>query len=207
MEETKPEIYERLLNVMKAVEPIKKDQSGPQYKFRGIEQVYNALHELHAEHGILIRSEIMDYAREERQNKNGTLVLTTLARIRWYFTAIDGSEIWSETLGEGMDYSGDKSANKSMSMALKYALLQLYLIPTQETVSDNTEKTNIENVQAGNMSQREHSGVDPFSIECKILEAGGDKDRKKLIEVYNTLTPIEQQHGEVVKLFKSFGND
>lgn len=202
----KEQIYGALLAVMKEVHPIKKDQSGTgiQYKFRGIEQVYNALHELHSKHGILIRSEIMDYKREERQNNKGTLILTTLARIRWYFVASDGSEMWSETIGEGMDYSGDKSANKAMSMALKYSLLQLYLIPTEETAHDNTEGRVIENVLAGDPK---NSAVDPFAIECMIRDIGGDKSKPKLAEAWNSLTPIEQSNREVAGIFKTFQNE
>jgi len=50
---------------------------------------------------------------------------------------MDGSSVESIMIGEAMD-SGDKSANKAMSTALKYALMQAFLIPTEELKdSDN----------------------------------------------------------------------
>jgi hypothetical protein len=47
------------------------------------------------------------------------------------FTAYaeDGSSVSSTTVGEAMD-SGDKSMNKAMSTAYKYALMQIFCIPT-----------------------------------------------------------------------------
>jgi hypothetical protein len=49
------------------------------------------------------------------------------------FTAYaeDGSSVESVTIGEAMD-SGDKSMNKAMSTAYKYALMQIFCIPTEE---------------------------------------------------------------------------
>jgi hypothetical protein len=49
------------------------------------------------------------------------------------FTAYaeDGSFVESITIGEAMD-SGDKSMNKAMSTAYKYAFMQIFCIPTEE---------------------------------------------------------------------------
>ena len=41
-------------------------------------------------------------------------------------------------VGEGMD-SGDKASNKAMSVALKYACFQLFMIPTEEMVDPDAE--------------------------------------------------------------------
>ena len=43
----------------------------------------------------------------------------------------DGSSVETVNVGEAMD-SGDKGFNKAMSIALKYSLLQMFLIPTEE---------------------------------------------------------------------------
>jgi hypothetical protein len=44
------------------------------------------------------------------------------------FIAEDGSSATTEVVGEGMD-SGDKSSNKALSAAFKYALAQLMIVP------------------------------------------------------------------------------
>lgn len=43
----------------------------------------------------------------------------------------DGSFVETVNVGEAAD-SGDKGFNKCMSIALKYSLLQMFLIPTEE---------------------------------------------------------------------------
>jgi hypothetical protein len=53
------------------------------------------------------------------------------ARIRFRYTTTDGSHVDTVNVGEAMD-SGDKAMNKAMSIALKYSLLQMLLIPTEE---------------------------------------------------------------------------
>ena len=42
------------------------------------------------------------------------------------------------TLGEGMD-SGDKASNKAMAIAYKYALFQVFCIPTEEMTDPDGE--------------------------------------------------------------------
>lgn len=55
----------------------------------------------------------------------------SILTIRYTFYAIDGSSIEVVTIGEAMD-SGDKSCNKAMSTAQKYAFFQVFAIPTEE---------------------------------------------------------------------------
>jgi len=74
---------------------------------------------------------VIGETREERQSKNGGAMLYTILRVQFEFIADDGSTFKAITVGEAMD-SGDKSANKAMSAALKYALLQVFCIPTEE---------------------------------------------------------------------------
>lgn len=112
---------------------IGKDQMNVQQKFRyrGIDQVYNALNPVMAELGIFICPEVLDMKREERETKNGTLLTYTILTMKYTVYAPDGSYITMTVMGEGMD-SGDKGCNKAMSVAMKYAMFQLFCIPTEE---------------------------------------------------------------------------
>ena len=133
------EIYKRMISILKDVEYIKKDKvnTGQNYKFRGIDDMYNALHELFAKHEVFICSDVLELTREERQTQKGGNLIYTLLKIKFTFQTMDGSSVESIMIGEAMD-SGDKSANKAMSTALKYALMQAFLIPTEELKdSDN----------------------------------------------------------------------
>lgn len=133
-------IYKALAAINAKVGVIGKDRKNEQqgFKFRGIDDVMNELHSLFAEHQVFILPECLDLETTERTNKNGTVLFSVRAKIRFTFTAIDGSNVSAVVVGEGMD-SGDKATNKAMSIALKYALLQMFLIPTEEPKDPDAE--------------------------------------------------------------------
>lgn len=127
-----PMIYAALAKANKAIGAIAKGSKNQQqgFMFRGIDDVYNELHAILADCEIFIVPEVVSYDVSERQVRNG-VVLFTRATIRHHFTTSDGSSVTTTVVGEAMD-SGDKGMNKTMSIALKYALFQLFTIPTKE---------------------------------------------------------------------------
>ena len=127
-----PAIYTALIKANKAIGAIAKNNANQQqhFMFRGVDDVYNELHPILAECGIVIIPEVVNYEVSERQARNGVL-LYTRATILHHFTAEDGSHVTTKVVGEAMD-SGDKGMNKAMSIALKYALFQIFTIPTKE---------------------------------------------------------------------------
>jgi hypothetical protein len=127
-------IYQSILAVMNDISAIGKDKQNIQqnFKFRGIDDVYNALHPLMAKHGIFSVPQVTSKeSSKELSAKGGNLFYEKLM-ITYTFFAEDGSSIASTVLGVGMD-SGDKAANKAMAIAHKYALLQIFCVPTVET--------------------------------------------------------------------------
>lgn len=128
-----PQIYKSLCAIQKEIGAIGKDKKNQQqgFMFRGVDQVMNTLHPLLAEFGVVVIPEIINSHREERQTKNGGSLIYTIHTIRYHFTAIDGSEVCATVIGEGMD-SADKSSNKAMAVAYKYACFQVFCIPTEE---------------------------------------------------------------------------
>jgi hypothetical protein len=138
--DTTPQIYAAMSAVMRELDAIGKDKRNQQqgFNYRGIDDVYNALHPLLAKHGIICTPDVLDKAREERTNAKGTVLAFTTLRIRYTFWAGDGSSVACTVEGEGMD-SGDKSSNKAMAVAHKYALLQTFCIPTQDMPDPDAE--------------------------------------------------------------------
>jgi hypothetical protein len=130
--ETK-KIYAAISNIMGKVGVVGKDKKNEQqgYKFRGIDDMYNALNKHLAEEKVFATSSVLDMKREERLSQKGATLLYTILTIKFTFFAEDGSSVESVTVGEAMD-SGDKSCNKAMSTAYKYALMQIFCIPTLE---------------------------------------------------------------------------
>lgn len=135
-----PLIYQALVSIMKETKAIAKTEKnqGQNFMFRGIDNVMNGLHELFAKNGVIILDEVLDYEvkekiieKEYQGRKSTSIMYCTWARIKYHFVAEDGSELTTINVGEAFD-TGDKGMNKAMSAALKYALLQMFLIPTQE---------------------------------------------------------------------------
>lgn len=135
-----PLIHAKMASILKASSHIGKDQQNRQqgFRYRGIDDVYNALHGLFGTHGIYCTSEILEKQREEKTSRGGAKLLYTCLRIKYTFWAEDGSSTSTVVEGEGMD-SGDKSSNKAMAVAHKYALLQAFLIPTDEQKDPDAE--------------------------------------------------------------------
>jgi len=127
----RPLIYERIAAIMAEVPAIGKNKQNQEqhYWFRGIDNVYNSLHPLFVKHQVFTTSEILNKNREVWTNKNGTIMIEFTLQVKYRFTAIDGSSIETETMGQAMD-SSDKASNKAMSMAHKAAILQIFMIPT-----------------------------------------------------------------------------
>lgn len=128
-------IYDAIINIMSEVGSISKCKRtsgfGESFTYRGIDDVYNVLNPLMAKHGVFCCPEVLDTTREERVNKKGTVMAFVTAKVRYTFYAKDGSSVSCVTCGEGMD-SGDKATSKALSIAMKYAMFQVFVIPTEE---------------------------------------------------------------------------
>lgn len=130
-------IFARVADVMESIEAVGKDSRNKQqgYKFRSIDQMYNMIHPRLAKARIFSAPEILSERSEERETKNGGVLITRVLKVRFRFYTDDGSYIELTTQGEGMD-SGDKSSNKAMTAAHKYAMIILFAIPTSDGSTD-----------------------------------------------------------------------
>lgn len=126
-------IYKAMCDAMADIDAIAKDRTNVQqnFKFRGIDDVYNELHSVLAKHRIFTLPEVLDERTEERQTKTGGNLIYRVLKVKHHFCHEDGSSVSTTVIGEGMD-SGDKAANKAMSISHKYSLFQAFLIPTED---------------------------------------------------------------------------
>lgn len=134
------QIYELIGKAMNDIGAIGKDDFNPQqkYKFRGIDAVMNALNPVMRKYGLFCTPEVLNQVREERSTTNGGTLKYSLLTVKYTVYAPDGSTVSATVIGEGMD-SGDKASNKAMSVAFKYAMFQLFCIPTEEFVDPDFE--------------------------------------------------------------------
>lgn len=108
-----------------------RNTQGAGYNFRGIDQVYNALSPLLAEHGLCILPRLMSSHQTERLSSAGKPLIYSYVMMEFdLVSSEDGSKHTICTGGEAFD-SGDKSMPKAMSAAYKYAAFQSFAIPTE----------------------------------------------------------------------------
>lgn len=133
-------IYQSISNALADVGAIGKTKWNDQqkFKFRGIDDVMNSLHPVLEKNKIFVVPEVLEQIREDRVSGKGNPLIYSICKIKYTFYAEDGTFITAVVIGEGMD-SGDKATNKAMSIAFKYALFQIFCIPTEEMVDPDSE--------------------------------------------------------------------
>lgn len=135
VKETTPNVYQCIAAVSAEIAQtgISKDRKNEQqhYKFRGIDDVYNALAPLLAKHQLVVIPRILARECVERTTQKGSALFYVTVEAEFDFiSAADGSKVTARSFGEAMD-SADKATNKAMSAAYKYTAFQTFCIPTE----------------------------------------------------------------------------
>ena len=130
-----PHVYQAINRVQAALarEGIGKNRNNQQqgFKFRGVDDVMNALSPLLAEHGLCVLPYILSRAVTQHVTPKGGTLFYVVVEAEYHFVAVaDCTKHVVRVYGEAMD-SGDKATNKAMSAAYKYACLQAFSIPTE----------------------------------------------------------------------------
>lgn len=101
------------------------------YKFRGIDDILNALAPLFKKHSLFVVPRVLSRAVERAETKAGGNLFYSTVDVEFDFICSqDGSQLTARVVGEAMD-SADKSTNKAMSAAMKYACILTFCIPTE----------------------------------------------------------------------------
>lgn len=135
-------IYQSLGAVMKAIAPIDKSRKNEQqnFMFRGIEDFMNTIHSLLAENDIIILPSEKEHIQETFTTAKGGVQFRSRIHVFFKFVSTqDGSCVEADGWGEAAD-TFDKGYNKCKSIALKYALSQMFLVPTKE-IDDPDKET------------------------------------------------------------------
>ena len=133
MAENTPLIYQKIIEVMADINAIGKDRRNQQqgFQFRGIDDVMNELHSSLAKCGVFVVPNVLEETRTTGKTARGGDMFYTRLKIKFGFYAEDGSHVDAVVIGEAMD-TGDKASNKALSIGLKYAMLQVFCIPTED---------------------------------------------------------------------------
>lgn len=144
------QIFALIPQIMADIGAVGKNQENDydHYKFRGIDDVYNAVQPAFIKHGIFCVPKLVDKTVQACLSSQGKPMMQAIITVEHVFYAPDGSSVSATTIGQAMD-RGDKAANKAMSAAFKYALVETFCIPTE---GDNDTENHSPEIAAGNSS-------------------------------------------------------
>lgn len=188
------EIYQAIIGVMSDIGVIGKEKKNAQqgFKYRGVDDVMNALQPVMVQHGLFVVPEIIDQKREERQTNRGGNLIYSVCTVRYTFYAKDGSSVQCVVIGEGMD-SGDKATNKAMSIAFKYACFQVFCIPTEEMKDPDAE---VHTVAPRKEPKIAAATAKANEVKKLLVKISGDKTIAQ--QVWNE--QYKQDAGDIVKM-------
>jgi len=129
-----PLIYQRMSEITGMVGSVSKDRTSVgkfSFKYRGIDDVMNALHEAFGNAKVFISQEVLEHSMSQIEGRG----IHHLVKVKFGFWTTDGSHIDSICVGECIE-NGDKGVGKCMSYALKICLMQTFLIPTEDESKD-----------------------------------------------------------------------
>lgn len=131
-----PAVYKAIVAVQGELAEIgiKKEQENraQHWKFRGIDDLYNALAKLLTKHKLCILPRLVSVEVSDHTSPGGSAMFHAQQIVEFDFvSAEDGSLHTVKIAGEALD-SSDKSINKSFTAAFKYLCFQVFCIPVGE---------------------------------------------------------------------------
>lgn len=200
-----PAIYRAISGVIADVGAVGKDKINKQqgFKFRSVDDVYNALHPALAKNKVFIVPEILEQSREVvGTTKNGAKMTLVICKIKFTFYAEDGSFVESVIIGEALD-TGDKATNKAMAIAYKYACFQVFCIPTEEMVDPDAESPE---VKVGVDKKKQEASKEGEKSDGKPVQQptnGNAADEKLTQAMINTIKSEQERTGIADELILS----
>lgn len=199
-ETTALKIHQALAEAMRQVSHLGKTQQNTHqnYKFRGIDDVMNAVGPVFRDLGIVVLPETMSLeVNQVNYGAGNRLAQHARVIVKYTFVGPDGDMLSAVAPGESMD-SGDKSVSKAMSVAFRTALLQTLVLPTDEPDPD---ESTFEVSSPSERSPKPRKPAKAKKVESPALQAArAAADR--LGDAARTVVPsiIEEVTGEQAKL-------
>lgn len=136
------------------------------YKYRGIDQVLNALAPILAKEGVLIMPTVTAHAITKITTSQNKPMNHAVVTVDYTLYDVKGDSIVHTAVGECMD-RGDKAINKAMSAAFKYFLFQAFCIPLQGQDADS------ESVELGEAASFTQMDTEQQAVIIDLLSRTG----------------------------------
>lgn len=190
-------IYEKILNIMKKVEYLAKDDKvefgNTKYKALSEEKVTCIMRKAMIEENIVVFPIEMDESRE------GNI---THVHVKYKMLDVsDGSSIEVVSCGDGYD-SQDKGSGKAMTYAFKYMWLRTFAIPTGE----DPDKVSSDEIDAKEKEEAiRNSKISATKVKSLTKQAATDGvDLKKLCKLYKLKAISDMTEGQLSEIVGSW---
>jgi hypothetical protein len=195
-------IYVSINKIMEKCDGLTKDRtSNGGFKYRGIDDMYNYLHDLFVEEGVFSVPRVLELQREERTSNQGRTLIYTLVTVEYTFYATDGTTVTATVVGEAFD-TGDKSASKALAIAHKYALFQITMLPTLLSDPDAEVHEVAEKVKKKAMAT-----ADQLALIAEYRDAGATTGEQNDWLDANETTMTERQAANILTKLNKLGSD
>lgn len=158
-------IVERLIGIGREVGPV---QKGDVQNFQAflVDDIYSKLRPLFNKWGVVLIPTMRrtEYTVTDRGNKSPAT--DAHVWIDYSFYSPDGSHVTMTFAAEGRDF-GDKATSKAVQMALKYGLIQMFMISTGE-VDPDEESGEIEGQHIATHETTSMDTANPVQVPNKV---------------------------------------
>ena len=196
-------IYQAMAAILAEIPSIGKDNRNKDqgFQYRGIDDVYNALHPLLARHKVFMAPTVLSRTSEDRTTAKGGVMQCVTLSVEYRFFHADGSFISCTVMGEGRDTS-DKATNKAMAAAHKYALLQTFCIPTEDIGQDDPDAETPEPVQPKRDARPQvmNGPVDFAKVRAELARMATEQE----LQEYWKKVRVEETHRDYRQLSRLF---
>lgn len=196
-------IYQAMAAILAEIPSIGKDNRNKDqgFQYRGIDDVYNALHPLLARHKVFMAPTVLSRTSEDRTTAKGGVMQCVTLSVEYRFFHADGSFISCTVMGEGRDIS-DKATNKAMASAHKYALLQTFCIPTEDIGQDDPDAETPEPVQPKRDARPQvmNGPVDFNKVRAELARMATEEE----LQEYWKKVRVEETHRDYRQLSRLF---
>ncbi len=174
-------VHEAIAAVMHDVRAVGKgEKHGQGWSFRGVDAVVNAVAPACRKHGLLVLPELLDQKAEVLPSSGGKQMRSVTVNVLYRIVGPEGDHLNVIVAGEAMDH-GDKATAKAMSVAWRTALLQAFMLPTDEQDPDHDtyEVAAAPAFDVQNVDTWPESLFESQAKKVVLAAAGGDKDKAR----------------------------
>lgn len=169
-------IYEKLLEVRKAIPYLQKESQGQQYKYTGSSQVLAAVRKKLDDLGLLLitrvvghqlHSETVEYMDRDKPKKTTTYFTELELEMEWVNVENPTETIKIPFYAQGVDIAGEKGVGKALTYGEKYFMLKEFNIATDKDDPDSFQRRFEDELE---------TDIPPAALKAKYQLGNGSMD-------------------------------